>query len=111
MGATLEFVGNETAGDRKFIHLKLTGKDQRVQHCYLDAETALEARIVSEAQSPLGKVEVEQQLSDYRDVEGLKMPFLIKRLANGAEQAKIQVEKVELNARFDDSVFKMPKGQ
>ena len=48
----------------------------------------------------LPTLSIEQQLSDYRDVEGLKMPFLIKRLANGAEQAKIQVEKVELNPGY-----------
>jgi len=108
-GYTADFVGTESMGDRKVHHVKLTGKDQRVQHWYLDAETGLEARVVSEAQTPNGKVELEQLLSDFRDVEGYKAPFLVRTLSNGVEQVKVQVEKVEINARFDDSIFKMAR--
>jgi outer membrane lipoprotein-sorting protein len=104
-GYTIELVGTEPMGDRKAYHLKLTGKDQRVQHCYVDVETSLEAKVVSE--SPMGPIE--QQLSDYRDVDGMKLPFMIRSLVAGSEQAKIQVEKVEINVKFDDGIFKMPK--
>jgi hypothetical protein len=85
----------------------VTGKDQKVQQWYLDPQTGLEAKVVSD--SPMGPAE--QQLSDYRDVEGMKIPFLIRSFVGGAEQAKIQVEKVEINARFDDGIFRMPKIQ
>jgi hypothetical protein len=110
-GFTADYVGAETLAGRRVHHLRLTGKDQRVQHWYLDAETGLESRVVSEAQSPAGKVELEQLLTDFRDVEGFKAPFLVRTLMNGVEQVKVQVEKVELNARFDDAVFKMPRVQ
>lgn len=108
-GYTVELIGTEPAGDRKVYHLKVTSKDQRIQHVYVDTVTSLESRVVSELQTPMGKWEMEQQLSDFRDVEGLKVPFLVKTLMNGAEQATLKVEKVEFNAKFDDSVFKMPK--
>jgi outer membrane lipoprotein-sorting protein len=105
-GFTIELVGTEPVGDRKAYHLKMTGKDQRVQHCYLDVETSLEMKTVSD--SPSGPIE--QQLADYRDVEGMKLPFMIRSLMGGNELAKIQVEKVEINVKFDDGIFKMPKG-
>lgn len=105
-GYTIDLVGTEPMGDRKVYHLKLTGKDQRVQHCYLDVETGLEAKVVTDSQiGPL-----EQQLSDYRDVEGLKIPFSIRSLVSGHDQAWIQVEKVEVNSKIDDAIFRMPKG-
>jgi outer membrane lipoprotein-sorting protein len=106
-GYTVEFVGTETLGTRKVYHLKLTRKDQRVQHCYIDVETNLETKTTGETPTGLA----EQEMSDYRDVDGLKMPFLVRTIFGGVEQVKIEVEKIEVNARFDDGVFKMPKGQ
>ena len=49
----------------------------------------------------------EQTLSDFRDVEGIKVPFLIQAMVNGVEQSRITVEKVELNVKFDDALFQM----
>ena len=104
-GYTIELVGTETVDGRRAHHLKVTDKLQRVQHCYIDAESNLESKVVSE--SPMGALE--QILSDYRDVDGLKWPFLVRTVQSGQEVAKIQVEKVEFNARFDDNIFRMPK--
>ena len=39
---------HETIGGRKAYHLKLTSKDHRVQHLYIDAETSLEMKIVGD---------------------------------------------------------------
>jgi outer membrane lipoprotein-sorting protein len=105
-GYTVALVGTETVGTRKMYHLKLTRKDLRVQHCYIDVETNLESKTTGDTPSGLA----EQEMSDYRDVDGLKMPFLVRTMLGGIEQVKIQVEKIEVNAKFDDGVFKMPKG-
>jgi len=106
-GGTLDLIGTETVGGRKMHHLKLTSKSGQVQQCYIDAETMLEARVVSESEA--GRFE--QELSDYREVEGIKIPFLIRSLVNGVQQNEIKLEKVEFNAPIDDALFRMPKGQ
>ena len=104
-GSELEFVGQETLGTRKVNHLKLTSKEHRVQHLYLDAETNLEVKIVGETQmGPL-----ENELSDYREIQGLKLPFTMKTLSAGTVIGQIIVDSVELNPRIDDAIFKMPK--
>jgi hypothetical protein len=59
------------------------------------------------AESPMGSNETE--LSDYRDVEGLKWAFAVRTLVAGKEQGTMRVDKVEFNARFDDAIFRMPK--
>jgi hypothetical protein len=106
-GYTLEVAGVETVGGRKAHHLKLTDRNKQVQHVYLDAETGLEAKLVS--QNEIGQT-FEQEMSDYRDVEGIKIPFSIRTLANGIQQGQIVVDKVEFNVKIDDAIFRMPKG-
>ena len=105
-GTTIELVGTETLGQKKAYHLKLTARTGVVQHYYLDAETALEMKLVTETDG--GKVE--QELLDYRDVDGVKVPFLIRTTVNGVLQGEMKVEKVEFNLRIDDAMFRMPKG-
>jgi outer membrane lipoprotein-sorting protein len=105
-GYLVELVGLETLGSRKVHHLKLTDKNRQVQHCYLDADTGLEAKLVS--QNETGQ-SFEQELSDYRDVDGIKIPFSIRMLANGLPQGQIVVEKVEFNVKIDDLIFRMPR--
>ena len=51
----------------------------------------------------------EQELSDYRDVQGIKIPFSIRMLSNGIPQGQIVVEKVEFNVKIDDAIFRMPR--
>jgi outer membrane lipoprotein-sorting protein len=104
-GYTIELVGTEGTGDRKTYHLKLTGKDLRVQHCYVDVATSLETRTVAE--TPMGPLETE--LSDYRDVDGLKFAFTVRSSMAGTEQGTQRVDRVELNIRLDDAMFRIPK--
>ena len=105
-GTTVELIGTEPLGSRKAYHLKVTSKTGLVQHYYLDIETALEVKLTTETESGT----VEQELLDYRDVEGIKIPFLIRTIANGVKQGEIKVEKVEFNVKIDDAIFRMPKG-
>ena len=103
-GFTIELVGTETAGAKRLHHLKLTLKNGATQDCYLDADTGLEARTVSP--SPMGTLE--EEFADYRDVQGLKMPFSVRTLQNGKRVAEITVERIELNGAIDDALFKKP---
>jgi outer membrane lipoprotein-sorting protein len=104
-GGKLELVGQETLDGRKVEHLRLTGRSGSVQHIYLDAETALEVEMVRE--SDTGKLE--QTLSDYRDVDGVKVPFLIKTSVNGVPMGEITVDKIEFNVPIDDALFRMKR--
>ncbi len=104
-GYELELVGLETVGTRKAYHLKLTSKDHRVQQLYLDGETNLEIKIVGDSQ--MGPVE--NELSNYREIQGLKLPFAMKTVSAGTVVSQTTVDSVELNPRIDDAMFKMPK--
>ncbi len=104
-GSELELVGTETIGGRQAFHLKLTSKDHRVQHVYVDTETNLEIKISGE--SSVGVID--NELSDYRDVNGLKLPFMLRTLSAGMFLGQIAVDSIEINPKIDDAIFKLPK--
>ncbi len=101
-GSKVLLSGVETIGDRKVQHLQVIDRMQQTSHIYLDAETNLEIKIVS----TLDGRKFEQELSDYRDVEGVKFPFTIKMLVDGVQQSQIDVQSVEFNVKLDDAMFK-----
>ena len=102
-GYAITNAGTETIAGRSLHHLKLT-KNGITQECYLDAETGLEAKTVN--QSPMGALE--QEFSDYRDVQGLKLPFLVRTLQNGVRVAEIKVDSIDVNTPIDEGLFKKP---
>jgi outer membrane lipoprotein-sorting protein len=106
LGYTATVEGMDSAGDRSLIHLKLVSASKQVRHVYLDSVTYLEAKITIEQDN----AKLEQQMLDYRDVKGLKEPFLIRMLVNGAVQSEIKVQSIEFNEKMDDSLFRLPKG-
>ena len=109
-GYSIELVGTETDNGKKVYHLRLTQPNRtttkpQVQHAYLDAATGLETKLVTEADG----LRLEQEMLDWRSIEGVMVPFHIRMLSNGVVQSEIRVEKVEFNVTIDDSVFMIPK--
>ena len=102
-GYAITSVGTETIAGRSLHHLKLT-KNGLTQECYLDAGTGLEAKTVN--QSPMGALE--QEFSDYRDVQGLKLPFLVRTLQNGVRVAEIKIDSIDVNTPIDEALFRKP---
>ena len=106
-GVTIELVlGTEMMGDQKLIHLKLTSRTQQVSHLYLDAVTFLDAKMTIDT----AQMKLDQQFWDYREQDGIKVPFLVRTIANGVLQSEMKLQSVEFNAPIDEAVFKMPKG-
>lgn len=106
-GLSIELVGVETLGTAKVHHLKVMTKKGLIQHYYLDEKTALEVKVTMEMEPTT----MEQEFSDYREVEGIKIPFVVRTFMNGVKQGELRLEKVEFNLKLDDAMFKMPKGK
>lgn len=106
LGLTVAMSGFEMMGDRRVVHLRLTSPDGQRSDLYLDAETYLEARLTTQT----GPVRLDQEISDYREHDGVKVPFLIRTLTNSVLQSELKVQKVEFNVKVDDALFKVPKG-
>jgi len=107
-GHTIELLGTENINGKPAYHLKVTRKQGAVQHYYLDAETALEARQVETLEQGTQKAEVAIDFSNYKTVDGMAVPFTLKQSINGKPVAEVTVSKWEANIPIEDSLFQMP---
>lgn len=108
-GHKIELVGTEEIDGMDLHHLRVTKKDGRIEHLYLSADTGLEVRTVSTVEQGGMKAEVRTDLSDYRTVEGLQIPFSLSQSMNGRPVLQIKLTKVEFNVPIEDQIFKQPK--
>lgn len=107
-GATVELAGKEKVDGRDAYVLLFKPKTGSVARQFIDAETYLPARIVAKVDTPeTGEVEQTTDLSDYREVDGIKVPFTIKVSTSG-QSFTIAVTKVEHNVKIDEAVFSKP---
>ena len=123
-GTKVELSGTEQIEGRDAFNLKLTLKDGRSLHIWVDAQTFLETKIEGQPRRLDGKMHpVEVYYRDYRAVNGLQMPFVLEThvLAAGTGAAasrephypaeKITVEKIVINPKLDASRFTKPQVQ
>jgi outer membrane lipoprotein-sorting protein len=108
-GATVELAGKEKINGRDAYVLVLKPKTGPVVRHFFDAETYLPAEIVVKVDVPEAGGEVEQtsDLSDYRVVDGIKIPFAIK-VSSAIQSFTIAVTKVEHNLKIDPALFAKP---
>jgi len=120
-GTTVELEGTDKVEDKDNYRLKLTMSDQHVIHVWIDARTFLETKIDG-APRRLDGIEhpVEVYYRDYRNVDGLQIPFLLEtKVLPVAQQAKgvrpsvfpvekIEIEKVQVNPKLDAALFTKP---
>ena len=107
-GATLELAGKEKVEGHDTYVLLYKPKTGSVARQFVDAETYLPVRLVIKVETPeTGEVEQTTDLSDYREVDGIKVPFTIK-LSTGGQSFTIAVTKVEHNVKIDEALFSKP---
>ena len=74
---------------------------------YFDSKTGLLVRSVRYSNSPVGRVPVRVDYSDYRTVSGVKVPF--KRVATWTDGRTVfQLDSVQVNTAIDASKFAKP---
>jgi photosynthetic reaction center cytochrome c subunit len=82
-------------------------EDQPPLRLYLDKESGLLLRLIRYAETPLGRNPTQIDYADYRDANGVKMPFRWT-LARPRNRFTIQVEQVQQNVPLDDAKFVPP---
>ena len=74
---------------------------------YFDTQTGLLLRLVRYAQSPLGLNPTQIDYADYREADGVKVPFRWT-LSRPGNRFTIQVEEMKQNVPVDDGKFTAP---
>ena len=101
-GYLIELVGVETLDTKKVFHLRVTRKLLPVQDLYLDGVTYLEAKMSTMVP---GSGVIETVFGDYRQVDGMTMPFSVKNVAAGMTLSEMKLSRIEVNQNVNDSVF------
>jgi len=107
-GATVELTGKDKVGGREAYILVLTPKSGSAARQFIDAETFLPLRAVIKVELPqIGEVEQTTEFSDYREVDGVKIPFAIRAMS-AVQSSSIVISNVEHNTKIDDALFSKP---
>jgi outer membrane lipoprotein-sorting protein len=107
-GAKLELAGKDKAGDRDAFVLTLTPASGAPTRVFVDAETYMPLQAVTRLEVPeIGSLEQTVQFSDYREVDGIKVPFKL-RGSSSVQTFTITVSKVEHNVKIDPALFAKP---
>jgi outer membrane lipoprotein-sorting protein len=111
-GYTIEYAGEEDVQGTPTYKLKVTNKAGEVSYLYLDKEYYVEIQRVDERTVRGQEMEMTASIGDYKEVDGVMLPFSTEISVSGAPEGQTQTmtfEKVELNVDIPDSEFEMPE--
>lgn len=106
----MEVLAPSKVGKVKALRLKLTPKTGAPQTLYIDATSYMLLRRDAMVTTPQGKVPSETYFTDYRNIEGVKMPFKTRTVAGPAEQV-MTITEVKNNVPVDDKIFAKPASE
>jgi outer membrane lipoprotein-sorting protein len=108
-GTKIELAGTEKVGDRNALVLKTTPAAGPGSRIFVDAETYLPLQAITTIEVPeIGSIEQTTQFSDYREVDGVKVPFKVHG-SSSVQTFTITVSKVENNVKIDPALFVKPE--
>jgi hypothetical protein len=97
----VEFDGMTTIG------VELVRPDESVETWYLDPKTYLERGLISPGTDYLGETPRTTFFEDFRDVQGLKIPFYVE--SQWLTRSRVtQIDEIVTNLEVDDALFVMP---
>jgi hypothetical protein len=110
-GNQVNVEGMESVNGKNAYRMKVTMADGQVRHVWVDAKTFLDVQI-DETRKLGGKNRaIITVLNDYKEVNGLKIPFEMVTHVDGAAHtppAKISVDKITLNPKLSADAFAKP---
>ena len=107
---TMRVAGRRKIGERDAV-VVVEGPSETFQRRYFfDAETGLLLRIVTLTDAILNQIPEQFDFEDYRDVEGVKIPFRIRISAIDTFFSRTQtITEVKPGVPVEDAIFDMPK--
>jgi hypothetical protein len=86
------------------------GSSQSIQ-LFFDVESGLLLRRVNVTNTMLGPLNVQWDFSDYRDVSGIKLPFLIRTADVSSYDTVVRrFSEIKMDSSVNENVFDIPRG-
>ena len=111
-GHTVELLGKEDMEGTEVYKLKIVKKSGDIEYDYIDASTYLTLKETTTHKFNDKEMTGDVIYSDYRKAGDIMFPYAMENREAGASQGQaLIVEKIEVNAEIDRSIFKMPPPQ
>jgi len=98
--------GIEKIGDRAYFVVESV-TDRRLERLYFDTQTGLLYRRYFEGRTTLGTNRNEVQFENYRDVNGVKLPYNINSISTN-DRTRFIFSEVQTNVTLDPARFELP---
>lgn len=107
----LRFGGRDKVGDREAVVLNAGTADNRSERLFFDAETGLLVRRITYTRTMIGVIPEQTDFLDYREVDGVKMPFtiILATVDAGNPSSTRKFDEIKVNPPIEDSKFNKPK--
>ena len=106
-GFTAELLGKEFIGDMEVFNIKLTSEDGTEKNYYIDSEEYLIRKVKGKARAQGQEVTVEQNMSDYENIDGVMIARKIES-KSPMGTANIIFEEIKFGEDMTDSIFEKP---
>ncbi|MDQ5843707.1 MAG: c-type cytochrome [Acidobacteriota bacterium] len=106
---SLTFAGKDKINDRDVYVLRGTNTANKRERLYFDAQTGLLLRRIVFTPTPIGVIPEQVDFEDYRDVDGMKVPFTIRVSGVDPNWSSLrQFTEIKLNVPVDETKFNKP---
>jgi hypothetical protein len=102
------YAGEDSVEGKLCDKVVMTSKEGKQETLFFDKDTHLLLKMSSVAMTQMGEIPADVFLEDYREVDGLKMPFATRISSMGQSRA-IVMDSVAQNIEFPDSIFVIPE--
>ena len=106
----MDVAGKEMLGGHEAYVIEALNQDSKTERLFFDAQSGLLLRKVVLTETPLGMDPEVTDFEDYRDVDGVKLPFTVRTsyLDDNHLGTTRNIEEVRHNVMVDDSRFAVP---
>jgi photosynthetic reaction center cytochrome c subunit len=106
---TVRVLGKAKVDDREVYVIEATSGDPNLERLYFDTVTRLLIRRYREFRTVLGSIPSQVDYEDYREVDNVKVPFILRSLSTSSETV-LRFFEVKHNISIDDEKFEKPPG-
>lgn len=109
---TMRVAGRRKVGERDAVVVVDRPSESVQRRYFFDAETGLLLRIVTLTDAILNQIPEQVDFEDYRDVDGVKLPFIVRISAIDTFNSRTQtITEVKHGVPVEDTLFDMPRQQ
>lgn len=103
----IKLVGTQKVNGKDAYVIKMTPKKGEPSTSYFDTKTFLLVKQEMKVVTPQITADVQVLISDYKTIDGVKFPTMVKQKAGGTD-VEMRFTEIKNNAPVDDKLFTMP---